>query len=66
MSRIRRLDCHQGWHTILFHAVKLPLGVMVVLLLFRFVLIVQTTARTAFIAALLICRTLSQRMSTPA
>jgi tetratricopeptide (TPR) repeat protein len=42
-----------GNHPALFHAVNLVLGVMVVLLLYRFLLFVQTPPRTAFIAAML-------------
>jgi protein O-mannosyl-transferase len=40
-------------HPAVFHAVNLVLGVMVVLLLYRFLLVVQTPPRTAFIAAVL-------------
>ncbi len=42
-----------GAHPAVFHAVNLVLGVVVVLLLYRFLLIVQTPPRTAFIAAML-------------
>jgi uncharacterized membrane protein len=42
-----------GKHPALFHAVGLALGLTVVLLLYRFLLDVQTPPRTAFIAALL-------------
>jgi tetratricopeptide (TPR) repeat protein len=42
-----------GSHPALFHAVNLVLGVIVVLLLYRFLLVVRTPPRTAFIAALL-------------
>jgi tetratricopeptide (TPR) repeat protein len=40
-------------HPAVFHAVNLVLGVLVVLLLYHFLLLVQTPLRTAFIAALL-------------
>jgi hypothetical protein len=42
-----------GNHPMLFHAVGLAFGLAVVLLLYRFLLDVQTPPRTAFIAALL-------------
>jgi uncharacterized membrane protein len=42
-----------GSHPALFHAVGLALGLVVVLLLYRFLLDVQTPPRTAFIATLL-------------
>jgi protein O-mannosyl-transferase len=42
-----------GLHPALFHAIGLVVGVAVVLLLYHFLLAVQTPPRTAFIAALL-------------
>ena len=43
----------RGPHPALFHALGLALGLAVVLLLYRFLLVVHTPPRTAFIAALL-------------
>ncbi len=42
-----------GFHPALFHAIGLAVGLAVVLLLYHFLLAVQTPLRTAFIAALL-------------
>lgn len=42
-----------GSHPAIFHAIGLAIGLAVVLLLYRFLLVVETPPRTAFIAALL-------------